>query len=64
MPRARLKPHADFDLALEGPRLKPHHADVLREAFSESNLPMRVGTVAADGLPGEWKNASVARLIF
>ena len=52
--RARLKPHSDLDLILEGPPLKPHEADALREAFSESDLPMRVDTVAADDLPGEW----------
>ena len=37
--RARLKPHSDLDLALEGPRLKLHQAYALREAFSESDLP-------------------------
>ena len=52
--RARLKLHADLDLVLETLPLKPHEADALREAFSESDLPMRVDTVAADDLPGEW----------
>ena len=52
--RARLKPHADLDLLLEGPRLKLHQAYVLREAFSESDLPMRVDAVAVDDLPPEW----------
>lgn len=52
--RARLKPHSDLDLALEGPPLKPHQAFAIREAFSESALPMRVDTVAADDLPIEW----------
>ena len=52
--RARLKPHSDLDLLLEGPRLKLHEAYVLKEAFSESDLPMRVDTVAMDDLPREW----------
>ena len=53
--RARLKPHSDLDLALEGPPLKPHQAYALREAFSESDLPMRVDTVALNDLPREWE---------
>jgi type I restriction enzyme S subunit len=52
--RARLKPHSDLDLALEGPPLKPHQAYALKEAFSESDLPMRVDTVAMSDLPREW----------
>lgn len=52
--RARLKPHSDLDLALEGPPLKPHQAYALKEAFSESDLPMRVDAVAMDDLPREW----------
>ena len=52
--RARMKPHSDLDLALEGPRLKLHQAYVLREAFSESDLPMRVDAVAVGDLPVEW----------
>ena len=52
--RARLKPHPDRDLALEGPPLKPHQAYALRDAFSESDLPMRVDTVAVNDLPREW----------
>lgn len=52
--RARLKPHSDLDLALEGPPLKPHQAYALKEAFSESDLPMRVDTVAVRDLPREW----------
>ena len=53
---ARLKPHFDLDLALEGPPLKPHphQAYALKEAFSESDLPMRVDAVSADDLPLEW----------
>ena len=52
--RARLKPHSDLDLALEGPPLKPYQAYALKEAFSESDLPMRVDAVSADDLPHEW----------
>ncbi len=53
--RARLKPHSDLDLALEGPPLKPHQAYALKEAFSECDLPMRVDTVAVSDLPREWE---------
>jgi type I restriction enzyme S subunit len=53
--RARLKPHSDLDLVLEGPPLKPHLAYALREAFSESDLPMRVDAVAVCDLPKEWE---------
>jgi predicted nucleotidyltransferase len=53
--RMRLKPHSDLDLALEGPPLKPHQAYALREAFSESDLPTRVDTVAVSDLPREWE---------
>jgi predicted nucleotidyltransferase len=52
---ARLKPHSDIDLALEGPPLKPHQAYALKEAFSESALPMRVDVVDAGDLPGDWE---------
>ncbi len=52
--RARLKPHSDLDVALEGPPLKSHEAFMLREAFSESDLPMRVDTVWAQDLPRAW----------
>ena len=53
--RARLKPHSDLDLALEGPPLKLHQAYALREAFSESDLPMRVDAVVVEDLPREWE---------
>lgn len=52
--RARLKPHSDLDIALEGPPLKLHEAFALREAFSESELPMRVDAVLAKDLPKAW----------
>ncbi|MEQ1880728.1 MAG: nucleotidyltransferase domain-containing protein [Burkholderiales bacterium] len=52
--RQRLKPHSDLDLALEGPPLQPEQTFALREAFSESGLPMRVDVVDASELPTEW----------
>jgi hypothetical protein len=52
--RSRLKPHSDLDLALEGPHLKPQQSFALREAFSESDLPMRVDIVDAADLPAKW----------
>ena len=53
--RARLKPHADLDLLLEGPRLKLHQAFLLKDAFSESDMPMRLDVVAMDDLPRAWE---------
>ena len=53
--RARLKPHSDLDLLLEGPRLKLHQTFLLKDAFSESDLPMRVDVVAMDDLPRAWE---------
>lgn len=52
--RTQLKPHSDLDLALEGPALKPQQWYALREAFSESDLPMRVDVVDAADLPVGW----------
>ena len=52
--RARLKPHSDLDLALEGQPLAPQQVFALREAFSESDLPMRVDVVEAVDLPAGW----------
>ena len=52
--RARLKPHSDLDLALEGQPLAPQQVFSLREAFSESDLPMRVDVVEAADLPAGW----------
>jgi len=51
---SRLKPHSDLDLALEGPPLKLEQSFALREAFSESDLPMRVDLVEAADLPAGW----------
>ena len=44
----------DVLIIAEGPRLKRHEAFALKEAFSESDLPMRVDTVAANDLPDAW----------
>lgn len=52
--RNRLKPHSDLDLVLEGPPLKPEQSFTLRNAFSESDLPMRVDVVEAVDLPATW----------
>lgn len=52
--RSRLKPHSDLDLVLEGPPLKPEQSFALRDAFSESDLPMRVDVVEAGDLPAAW----------
>jgi len=52
--RSRLKPHSDLDLVLEGPPLKLAQSFALRDAFSESDLPMRVDVVEAGDLPTHW----------
>lgn len=52
--RRRLKPHSDLDLVLDGPPLKPAQSFALRDAFSESDLPMRVDVVEAGDLPAAW----------
>ena len=50
-----VKPHADLDLLLDGQTLDvPQRAD-LREAFTESELPMRVDLVNIADLPAGWK---------
>ena len=53
--RARVKPHSDLDLALSGPPLPLDRIFTLREAFSESDLPMRVDIVDMGDLPESWK---------
>ena len=52
--RQRVKPHSDLDLAYAGAPLPLVTLFHLREAFSESDLPMRVDIVAADDLPQDW----------
>jgi len=53
--RARVKPHSDLDLALTGTPLPLDQMFTLREAFSESDLPMRVDIVNTGDLPEGWK---------
>lgn len=42
----RLKPHSDLDLCVMGPTpVPPHLFDTLRDAFSSSDLPIRVDII-------------------
>ena len=50
-----VKPHADLDLLLDGGRLDFVQRSNLREAFTGSDLPMRVDLVELDDLPAAWK---------
>jgi uncharacterized protein len=52
--RQRIKPHSDLDLAYTGALLTLETLVQLREAFSESDLPMRVDIVATRDLPQGW----------
>jgi uncharacterized protein len=52
--RLRVKQHSDLDLAYAGAPLPLVTLFHLREAFSESDLPMRVDIVAAGDLPQDW----------
>ncbi len=52
--RQRVKPHSDLDLALVGAPLPLNQMFELREAFSESDLSMRVDIVNAADLPQGW----------
>jgi hypothetical protein len=53
--RARIKGATPFMRELmEGSPLKPQQSFALREAFSESDLPMRVDIVDAADLPAKW----------
>ena len=51
----RVKPHSDLDLAIAGEPLALEQLFALREAFSQSDLPMRVDIVRADDLPEGWE---------
>lgn len=53
--RRRVKPHSDLDLAIAGEPLPLEQLFALREAFSQSDLPMRVDFVHAGDLPEGWK---------
>jgi len=52
--RQRVKPYSDLDLAIVGEPLPLEQLFALREAFSESDLPMRVDIVQAGDLPEGW----------
>ena len=51
----RVKPHSDLDLAFAGEPLPLERLFALRDAFSQSDLPMRVDIVHAGDLPDGWK---------
>ena len=53
--RQRVKPHSDLDLAIAGEPLPLEQLYALRDAFSQSDLPMRVDIVQAGDLPEEWR---------
>ena len=53
--RVRVKPHSDLDLALSATPLPLKQMFTLREAFSESDLPMRVDIVNTGELREGWK---------
>ena len=51
---ARVKRHADLDLIFDGPKLTLEERFALREAFSASDLPMRVDFLEAADVPKTW----------
>lgn len=53
--RKRVKPHSDLDLAIAGAPLPLEKLFVLRDAFSQSDLPMRVDIVQMTDLPESWE---------
>jgi len=53
--RERVKPHSDLDLAISGQPLPLDKMFLLRDAFVESVLPMRVDIVHTDDLPEGWE---------
>ena len=53
--RLRVKPHSDLDLAIVGEPLPLEQLFALRDAFSQSDLPMRVDIVQAGDLPEGWR---------
>ena len=54
---ATLKAHADLDIALVGPPLEPYDMFVLRDAFSQSDLPFRVDISMLDDLTPQWRGS-------
>ncbi|MFM9971183.1 MAG: nucleotidyltransferase domain-containing protein [Burkholderiales bacterium] len=53
-PKVLAKLHADLDLIFDGPELTLEERFALREAFSESDLPMRVDFLEAADVPKTW----------
>jgi predicted nucleotidyltransferase len=53
--RQRVEPHSDVDLAIVCEPLPLEQLFALRDAFSQSDLPMRVDIVQAGDLPEGWK---------
>ena len=53
--RRRGKRHSGLDLAFTGEPLPLEQLFALRDAFSQSDLPMRVDIVRAGDLPVGWK---------
>ncbi len=51
----RVKTYSDLDIALTEPTLTLAQMDEMREAFSQSDLPMRVDIASAADLPEEWE---------
>ena len=51
---AIVKHHADLDLMFDGPELTIDERFVLRGAFSDSDLPMRVDVMDAADIPKTW----------
>ena len=53
--RKRVKLHSDLDLAIAGAPLPLEKMFALRDAFSQSDLPMRVDIVQMTDLPEGWE---------
>jgi hypothetical protein len=51
----RVKPYSDLDLAMVGEHMPLDKMFLLRDALSESDLPMRVDIVNASDLPDSWR---------
>ena len=55
--RHPVKPHADLDIALAGKPMPIQDMFMLRDAFSESDLPFRVDVAMQEDLPAHWLEA-------
>ena len=53
--RLRVKPHSELDLAIVDEPLPLEQLFAFRDAFSQSDLPMRVDIVQAGDLPERWR---------